>query len=376
MSISDQEIYLQDALSAFDFGGEVTSVERYGHGHINDTFLVQAQGPHGTLRFVLQRINSHVFKDVTGLMQNVISITEYLRGIIRRQGGDERREALTVVRPTNGEDYHTTPDGEAWRVYLFIEGAVCYQIAETPELFRASAVAFGQFARMLCAYPAHTLHETIPFFHDTRVRLQQFEQAVAKDVCGRAEGCRSEIEAVLARRQDCGVLMDRLDAGELPLRVTHNDTKLNNIMMDPRTRQGVCVIDLDTVMPGLLLHDYGDSIRYGANNATEDQKDTSQVSFSLPLFETYTAGYLQAAGAVMTDLEMDLMPWGARLMTLECGMRFLADHLQGDAYFRARHEGHNLDRARIQLRLLSEMEQQWQQMNEIVQAQKRMAENR
>lgn len=365
MMAEERGLFLEEAVAAFDFGGRVLHVERFGRGHINDTFAVDAEGV--ARRFVLQRINPHVFADAPALMQNVIGVTEYQHKIIRENGGDEWREALTVVRPKNGEEFFTAPDGAAWRVYLFIEGAVCYQVAETPELFRASAVAFGHFASMLRGYPAHTLHETIPHFHDTRMRLLNFKRALEEDVFGRAKNCSAETEFVLARENDCGMLMDLLDEGKLPLRVTHNDTKLNNILMDPKTQQAVCVIDLDTVMPGLLLHDYGDSIRYGANNATEDQKDTSEVSFSLPLFETYTEGYLQAAGDVLTPLEKQMMPWGARLMALECGMRFLTDYLQGDVYFRTRHEEHNLHRARIQFKLLFEMEQHFEEMNNIVQ---------
>lgn len=367
MNLLEQGICLENALTAFDFGGDVAGALRFGKGHINDTFAVYTQQKDTTCkRFILQRINTRIFTNPVELMQNIIGVTDYLREIIVQRGGDPNRETLTVLRTKDNKPFYTDPNGEAWRCYLFIEDSVCYQVAETPELFRASAKAFGNFTSLLADYPAHTLHETIEKFHDTRNRFVNFKKALEADAMGRAKSCTKEIEFVLAREQECGVLMDRLDAGELPLRVTHNDTKLNNIMMDPVKIEGVCVIDLDTVMPGLSLHDFGDSIRFGANTATEDEKDLGIVTFSLPLFETYTAGYLEAAGAQMTQLEKELLPWGAKLMTYECGMRFLTDHLEGDHYFRIHREGHNLDRCRTQFKLVSDMEQNWDEMNKIV----------
>lgn len=367
MSLLEQGICLEEALQAFDFGGQVAGALRYGKGHINDTFAVYTQQPDDSAkRYLLQRINTHVFKDAGGLMQNILGVTEYLRKIIIENGGDPNRETLTVVRDKGGNPYFTDSDGGKWRCYIFIEDAIGYQVAETPEIFKASANAFGNFTRLLESYPAETLHETIPKFHDTRDRFKKFEAALAADSLGRAKDCQAEIEFTLAHKDDCGKLMDLLDAGKLPLRVTHNDTKLNNILMDPATQKGVCVIDLDTVMPGLTLHDYGDSIRFGANTATEDEKDLGIVNFSLPLFETYTAGYLETAGSAMSAFEKELMPWGAKLMTLECGMRFLTDHLEGDTYFRTAREGHNLDRCRTQYKLVADMEELWSDMNQII----------
>lgn len=368
MSLLEQGICLEEALAGFDFGGKVAGALRYGQGHINDTFAVYTQQPDDSARrFILQRINTHVFKNPVQLMENIVGITGYLRRQIEQSGGDPNRETLTVVPARSGEALYTTADGGVWRCYLFVEDTVCCQSAETPELFRASGRAFGRFSRLLEGYPAETLHETIKDFHDTRVRFQNFEKALGADALGRAADCRPEIEFALAHAADCPVLMDLLDAGELPLRVTHNDTKLNNILMNMEKTEGVCVIDLDTVMPGLLLHDYGDSIRFGANTAPEDADDVSAVQFSLPLFETYTAGYLETAGPAMTAKEKQLLPWGAKLMTLECGLRFLTDYLEGDIYFRVNHSGKNLARCRSQFKLVADMEQQWDQMHEIVQ---------
>jgi hypothetical protein len=367
MQLLEQGIGLEQALAAWDFGGQVAGALRFGKGHINDTFAVYTQQADTTCRrFILQRINTRVFTDPAGLMENITGVTGYLRGAIAGAGGDPNRETLTVAPTKEGKSFFTAENGDAWRVYYFIEDAVCYQTAETPELFRVSAVAFGNFARQLQNYPAHTLRETIPNFHHTPTRFKALQRAIAANSQNRAKACAAEIEFALAREADCAVLTNLQEKGELPLRVTHNDTKLNNIMIDPKTMRGVCVIDLDTVMPGLWLNDYGDSIRFGAHGATEDERDLGKVSLSLPLFETYTDGYLEAAGPVLTPLEKELMPWGARLMTLECGIRFLADFLEGDVYFKTARPAHNLDRCRTQFKLVTDMERAWDEINAIV----------
>ena len=248
----------------------------------------------------------------------------------------------------------------------FIEDTVCLQSAETPELFAASARAFGQFQRRLRDYPAHTLFETIEKFHDTEDRLRRFKAAVQADVMGRAGGVRPEIDFVLAREPDCSVALEAQRAGKLPLRVTHNDTKLNNVLLDRRTGAAVCVIDLDTVMPGLAINDFWDSIRFGANHAPEDEKDLSKVGFDLDLFAVYTRGFLEGCAGSLTSGELEYLPWGAKLMTLECGMRFLTDYLEGDHYFAVHREGQNLDRCRTQFKLVSDMERRWGEMADVV----------
>ena len=352
---------LSQALAAFDFGGPAQGALRFGEGHINDTFLVDA----GTGRFILQRLSTAAFKEPDKLTRNVVNITDYLAREIARQGGDPSRETLRVVRTRRGEDSFTDSDGGVWRVFPFVEGTVCYQAAETPELFAASGRAFGRFQRLLRDFPAHTLFETIPRFHDTEDRLRKFKEAVAADPLGRAKDCRADIGFVLAREADCSAALQAQRDGMLPLRVTHNDTKLNNVLMDERTGEAVCVIDLDTVMPGLSINDFGDSIRFGANHSAEDEPDLSKVNFDLDLYAVYTAAFLGAAGDALTEAEIRYLPWGAKLMTLECGMRFLTDHLEGDGYFHISRPGQNLDRARTQFKLVSDMEAQWEQMNAI-----------
>ena len=241
------------------------------------------------------------------------------------------------------------------------------QQVQTPEQFYQSAWTFGNFQRLLADYPAHTLHETIPQFHDTRDRYKKFEKAVEANVCGRAAEVQAEICFVREHQADCAVLMDLLESGKLPLRVTHNDTKLNNVLLDKKTGCGLCVIDLDTVMPGLSLNDFGDSIRFGANHSAEDEPDLSLVNFDLELFEIYTKGFLGAAGDALTAREKEMLPWGAKLMTLECGMRFLTDYLEGDHYFKTHRPGQNLDRCRTQFKLVRDMEAHWPEMAAIVQ---------
>ena len=243
---------------------------------------------------------------------------------------------------------------------------MCYQSAETPELFAASGRAFGRFQRLLRDYPAHTLHETIPRFHDTENRLQNLKNAVTADSLGRVRQCGAEIDFMMAREADCSAALSALREGLLPLRVTHNDTKLNNVLMDEKTGEALCVIDLDTVMPGLSINDFGDSIRFGANHSAEDEPDLSKVNLDVGLFETYTAAFLSEAGDALTEVEIRYLPWGAKLMTLECGIRFLTDYLEGDVYFHTTRPGQNLDRTRTQCKLVADMEKHWGELNAIV----------
>ena len=256
--------------------------------------------------------------------------------------------------------------GDYWRAYKFIEGATSYDQVETPEDFYQSAVSFGNFQRLLADYPAETLHETIVGFHDTKARFATFKKAVEEDVCGRAASVQKEIDFVLAHEDVANVFGDMLANGELPLRVTHNDTKLNNIMIDDKTGKGICVIDLDTVMPGLAMNDFGDSIRFGASTAAEDEQDLSKVSCDMELFDVYAKGFIEGCGGKLTQKEIEMMPMGAKVMTFECGMRFLTDHLQGDTYFKIHREKHNLDRCRTQFKLVEDMETKWDTMQEII----------
>ena len=363
MPIADA--YLYDAFAAFDFGAPVESAERFGQGHINDTYMLRTASVDHR-RFILQRISPVAFQHPDQLMENVVRITEYLSRELEKTGGDAERGTLHFLRARNGQFFYLDPDGGAWRSYPFVGGTVCYETAETPELFAASGKAFGRFQRLLQNYPAHTLYETIPRFHDTEDRFAKLQAAVAAAGPRRAD-CQREIDFFFAREADCSVALQAQRDGILPLRVTHNDTKLNNVLMDERTGEGVCIVDLDTVMPGLSINDFGDSIRFGANHSAEDEQDLSKVRLDLHLFELYTQAFLEGAGGTLTDAEIAYLPWGAKLMTLECGMRFLTDHLEGDVYFHTTRENQNLDRCRTQCKLAADMEAHWDEMTEIVQ---------
>lgn len=365
--MSEAEKLLNEALAAYDFGGQLVGAVRYGSGHINDTFVVHTQpGEDPCRRFILQRISSAAFKHPDEVMANIVGVTSFLGEKIKEAGGNPARETMSVWATKSGENFYTDSEGGAWRVYPFVEDTICLQKAETPELFAASARAFGKFQRMLKDYPADTLYETIPKFHDTEDRLAKLKAAVAADVMGRVKEVGPELKFVQEREADCSVALSALRDGRLPLRVTHNDTKLNNILIDRESGEGICVIDLDTVMPGLAINDFGDSIRFGANHSAEDERDLTKVNFDLELFDVYAAGFLEGAGGALTETELDYLPWGAKLMTLECGIRFLTDYLEGDHYFRNHREGQNLDRCRTQFKLVSDMEAAWDDMKAVV----------
>lgn len=348
-----------EVLKHFRIDENIVSVEPYGSGHINHTFLATAESGR---KYILQGINTSIFENTKELMENILGVTSYLRDEIIRTGGDPRRETLTVVLTVDGEPYYSDEEGNDWRVYLFIEDAVTFDRVESNEDFYQSGLAFGRFQAMLANYPAETLHETIPDFHNTAKRYLDFEKAVEENCCDRVKEVEEEIAFIRARKDEMSVLHDMLKRGELPLRVTHNDTKLNNIMLDPRTHRAICVIDLDTVMPGLSVHDFGDAIRFGANTAAEDEPDTGKVSLSLELFEIYVKGFLEGCNNRLTKNEIEMLPMGAKMMTLECGMRFLTDYLQGDTYFKTVRKHQNLDRCRTQLALVADMEKKWEQM--------------
>lgn len=365
--MSKAEDTLQEVLSAYDFGAPVVGAMRYGCGHINDTFCVHTQPADDCCKcYILQRMSAAAFKRPDQLMENIVAITRHLGRKLELSGGDRSREAMEVIPTASGASYYTDRQGGAWRVFPFVTGTYCYQQADTPELFEASARAFGKFQQMLSDFPAHTLHETIERFHDTEDRLRKLLNAIAADTEDRVKTCRAEIDFVMQRQKDCSVALQALREGKLPLRVTHNDTKLNNVLVDKATGEGICVIDLDTTMPGLSINDFGDSIRFGANHSAEDETDLSKVNFDIGLFEAYTRGFLQGAGGSLTKAELEYLPWGARLMTLECGIRFLTDYLEGDHYFRIHKPDHNLIRCRTQFKLVSDMEQQFAQMEAVI----------
>lgn len=357
---------LNEALEGFPFEGTPELQGKYGNGHINFTYLIHVNRGGNVKRMILQQMNKEVFKNPKGVMENILGVTSHLRKKIVERGGDPERETLNILCAKDGKPYFVDSDGEYWRVYHFIEGATCYEQVAGDEDFYQSGYAFGNFQSLLADYPAKTLHETIPQFHDTAKRFRDLKKAVEADVMGRAASVQREIEFALAREAEASVLGNMLAKGELPLRVTHNDTKLNNIMIDDKTRQGICVIDLDTVMPGLSVHDFGDSIRFGASTAGEDEVDLDKVSCSMHLLEVYNDGFQKGCQGRLTDTEIEMLPMGAKMMTYECGMRFLTDYLEGDHYFQIHRENHNLDRARTQFKLVADMEQKWDTMMKIV----------
>lgn len=359
---------LEEIIKNFNIDGEYIGYYLSNDGHINNTFVLEFDDGLGKIKsYLLQLINTNVFKNPDELMENIVGVTEYLRKIVVDNDGDPERECLNVYFTFDGKPYYRDADGNCWRCYNFITDAHSCQSIDDPETFANAARAFGKFQCLLADYPSETLHETIPNFHNTLSRFADFEKAVSDNIAGRADSVRDEIDFVLARRDDAGVLVKLLEKGKLPLRVTHNDTKLNNVMFDNETDEGICVIDLDTVMPGLSLYDFGDSIRFGANTAAEDEKDLSKVSLSLPLYSEYTAGYLSTAGQSLTPTEVEYLPFSAKLMTFECGMRFLTDYLNGDTYFRIAYDDHNLDRCRTQFRLVEDMERKMEDMKAITQ---------
>ena len=358
---------IDEAIGQFRYEGVLIDERPYGSGHINDTYLLTFEiAEMGTIKVILQRMNKNIFTKPIELMENILNVTSYLRKKIIENGGDPDRETLNVIRTVDNMPYFVDSEGEYWRSYKFITDATSYDQVESPEDFYQSAVAFGNFQRLLAEYPAETLHETIEGFHDTKARFQVFKKAVEDDVCGRAASVQKEIQFVLEHEHLANVFADLLEKKEIPLRVTHNDTKLNNIMIDNKTRKGICVIDLDTVMPGLAMNDFGDSIRFGASTATEDEQDLSKVSCDMELFDLYAKGFIEGCGGKLTEKEIDLMPTGAMVMTFECGMRFLTDYLQGDTYFKIHRENHNLDRCRTQFKLVKDMEAKWDTMREII----------
>ena len=350
------DAFFSDILSNFWLDSAPVSCEPYGSGHVNKTYLVITETGH---RYTLQMIGP-AFKDVHALQDNVAAVIKHLH-----KKTDEKHGALTLIPTTEGEDHYHAPNGKTWRIYEFIEDGLCLETPETPQDFYQAAIAFGTFQQQLNDFPAETLHEPIPNFHNTPDRYRIFREVLEADPTGRAKDVAAEIAFVLEREKKAGQLIALLEAGKLPLRVTHNDTKLNNVMFRASDRTPLCVMDLDTTMPGLSAYDFGDAIRFGASTAAEDEKDLDKVWMDLELFRLFTKGYLEACPG-LTDLEKEVLPLGAYTMTLECGMRFLTDHIDGDNYFSIHREGQNLDRARTQFKLVADMEAKWEEMVKIV----------
>lgn len=360
---------ISEIIEAFPKYGEVIGYKPITDGHINDTYIVEyLKDDGGKIRFLLQRINTNVFKNPDELMSNIMGVTAFLRKKIAEAGGDVTRETLTVYPTKDGKKYYSATDGGCWRMYNFVENTYSVNEITSSEYFKSAAESFGNFQNLLADYPIETLYDTIPDFHNTPSRFKDFLVAVENDASGRKENAKTEIDFILSRERDCSVVTDLMDKGELPLRVTHNDTKLNNVLFDKTTDKGLCVVDLDTVMPGSSLYDFGDSIRFGANTGAEDEKDLSKVSLNLDYFKAYAEGYIESAGKSLTENEIKYLPFSAKLLTLECGMRFLGDYLNGDVYFKTDYPEHNLVRARTQLKLVEDIEKKYAEMQSIIEA--------
>lgn len=350
-------------LDEFKLDSRPVSCEAFGNGLINNTFLVSTES--GS-RYILQKINEEAFKDVPALMENISGVTDYLEDKAKAEGC--KAHVIAPVKTKNGNTF-VKADGY-YRVTPFAENTICIEEPESDEDFYECAVAFGTFISDLADYPAETLHETIPDFHNTRDRYRLFHEALERaeadpQLAPRIEEAKQEIDFALGREAEAGILQDMRESGELPTRVTHNDTKLNNVLLDADTRKPAYVIDLDTVMPGLSLYDYGDCIRFGASTASEDEKDLSKIECDMHLFEVFTKGFI-AACRDLTAREIEMLPAGAKTITLELAVRFLTDYLDGDKYFATSYPGHNLQRCKSQMKLVSDMEKKWEEMNRIV----------
>lgn len=357
---------LERIAARFALCGQFAGARRCNNGHINDTYIVTTATPQGRRRYILQRINHNVFKSPQDVMSNIQRITEHLRRKVIEEGGDPEREVVNLI-PTRegGYLYHSEADGY-WRAYLFVEGARTYETVENPAHFCSAGEAFGRFQSLLSDFPADSLIETIPKFHDTPSRYAALMEAVDRDAVNRAKQVQKEIEFAEARAHETGIITELLAREAIPLRVTHNDTKLNNVLIDDQTGRGICVLDLDTVMPGTTLYDFGDAIRYGASSAAEDEPDLSKIWLDLELYRQFTRGYLTSARSFLTPKEIELLPFSAKLLAYELGMRFLTDYLNGDVYFRTHRPDHNLDRARAQFQLARDIETKMDAMHAIV----------
>lgn len=362
-TITEKEIV--KVCRCFGVKGEMVSQSIFTDGHINITLLVVFEDKGKTKKYLLQGINTHVFKNPEELMQNIVNVTTYLREKIAASGGNPERETLTFLKAENGK-YYMYDSGKCWRMYNFIDNSHTCNKIENKQLFENAGRTFGNFQKYLTDYPMYTLNETIKDFHNTPKRFDNLEAAIENNFACRADTVKTEIDFAMARRAESGRLLKLYKEGLIPLRVTHNDTKLNNILFDDETNEGICVIDLDTIMPGFSLYDFGDAIRFGANTTIEDDENLDNVNISLELFESYAEGFLSASAKALTKAEVENLAFSAMLITLECGIRFLTDYLDGDVYFKTKYPEHNLVRARNQFKLVYEIEQHLDEMNKIV----------
>ena len=353
---------LQEACAAFAFRGTVCDVKPCGNGHINHTFIITTDENEMRRRYILQVLNTDIFRDPDGVMENIVRVTEHIRAGLLAAGGDAERGCLHVVRSSDSTATgiaayrYVDRDGRFWRAYDFVEHTVCRLTMDSPDTFRMVGWAFGNFQHQLSDFDASCLHESIPDFHNTKKRYAAFLDTLSRDPVGRVANAAEEIAFLTARQERGSLIVDDLAAGRLPLRVTHNDTKLSNILLDETTGAFVCVIDLDTVMPGSSLYDFGDSIRTGACTAAEDEPDAERVDFRADMFRAYAEGFVEGTAGALTDREIAMLPDGAYIITLEQAIRFLTDYLEGDVYYHTAYADQNLIRTRTQIRMLMGME--------------------
>lgn len=363
--MNQQETILLHLRVAEEFRLDTTPVraEAISTGLINTTSVIYTESG---AKYILQKINTVIFRHPDEVMENIVAVTEHLKEKIRARGGDEMRETMTVIRTKAGDALYLDASGGAWRMYTFIPDTVCYNEAESPSLFRKVGHAFGCFQRALEDFDASVLHEAIPKFHDTVSRYGDFLRALEGDAAGRRKDCEEEIAFFTDRKEKASLIVDGIRSGKFPLRVTHNDTKLNNILIDKDSGEGICVIDLDTVMPGSMLYDYGDALRTGASSAPEDEVDLSKVYLRMDMFEAFTKGFLEGLDGAATAEEIRAFPLGFYVITYEQGIRFLGDYLNGDVYFKTTREHHNLDRARTQIALIRDIERHMAELDAFV----------
>jgi len=357
----------KEIFSQFQLYGNFVIAVPYGTGHINDTFLLTADQSGALVRYIVQRVNTGIFRQPAELMDNFVAVTRHIDQKIKAAKANHpalRRATLQVIRARDGKPYFENETG-FFRCYCFVENARTYDILETETQAYQAACAFGQFQSDLADLPVR-LHETIPDFHHTPARLRQLEAAIAANPCGRLKSVMPEVDFILSRRDDCGVLLKLQQSGDIIERTTHNDTKLNNVLIDDLTGQGCCVIDLDTVMPGLPHYDFGDMVRTGTSPAAEDERDLTKVVMRFGMYESLLRGFLATAGSFLNPVEREMLPFAGKLITLEIGIRFLTDYLEGDRYFKTKRPGHNLDRCRTQLKLVQSIEEQLPQMQKML----------
>lgn len=347
---------MEKTIYEFGIKGKPLNSKPFGHGHINNTFMIETDADK---KYILQQINTYVFKDPAKLMDNIIAVTEHIRKKV-----DDPQKTLHFLQTSDKQYYCKDENNQCWRCYEMVDG-FCLESPETDQDFYESAIAFGEFQQQLADFPAETLHETIPNFHNTPDRYRLLKEATTKDSYNLAKTVQEELNFIMEREDEASTIQKLLDTRAIPLRVTHNDTKLNNVLLDPKTRKALCVLDLDTVMPGTSLMDFGDSIRFGAATAAEDTKDLNDMTLDLHLFEVYTKGYLKACKSI-TEKEVSLLPLGTKTITLELAIRFLTDYLDGSRYFKTSYPEHNLIRTRAQLKLVKDMEDKQKAMQQII----------